>query len=496
MLMIQSKKLLSATVCILMVFAFVACENYLGGDTNNDPNRVFKDEIGLDALLPPILVSTGEAQFNIASTFSRYAQHITFPVEIAQQETQLNGAWTEIYLATLNNLDVMEEKANETGAANYLGITKVMQAMNLMLATNAWEDIPWSEAFQEDEFTPSYDSQEQIYSDVNTLLDEAITELQQSPTEFNQPGDDDIVYGGDISKWIKTAYALKARAAIHLTEKGAESAANEALTAVSNAYTANADDFQINYNGEADLNPWHTSAYLAAQTGNPAPVQADQLIDMMNGTTYPEDDPRLPIIADNGGAANYYGSESGNHGNNEDAPDNSSNTSFTADTYYSQANAPILLVTYAEMKFIEAEAAFLVENDGDEMATGASQQAYDAYLEGIRAHMDKIGVDASDWDDYLNEPTVDVGAANLTMELIMKEKFKALFLNPEVYNDYRRYDFDDQIFGELSLPANHNTELNGNWIQRAVYPNSELSRNEGEVGKVQKDIATPMWFYN
>lgn len=494
--MIRSKKLLSATVCILMVFAFVACENYLGGDTNNDPNRVFEDEIGLDALLPPILVSTGEAQFNIASTFSRYSQHVTFPVEISHQETQLTGAWTEIYLASLNNLDVMEQKADEVGAAHYLGVTKVMQAMNLMLATNVWEDIPWSEAFQEDEFTPSYDSQEQIYSDINTLLNDAITELEKSASEFNQPGDDDIVYGGNISQWIKTAYALKARRAIHLTEQGAVSAANNALSAVSNAYTSNADDFQINYGGEANLNPWHTSAYLAAQTGNPAPVQADQLIDMMNGTAYPEEDPRLPIIADNGGAADYYGSESGNHGVNQDAPDNSSNTEFTAETYYTQANAPILLITYAEVKFIEAEAAFLQFNNGNAMATGASQQAYDAYLEGIRAHMDKIGVDASDRDDYLNEPSVDVGAANLTMELIMKEKFKALFLNPESYNDYRRYDFDDQIFNNLDLPANHNADLNGNWIQRAVYPNSELSRNEAEVGEAQKDIGTPMWFYN
>ena len=153
-------------------------------------------------------------------------------------------------------------------------------------------------------------------------------------------------------------------------------------------------------------------------------------------------------------------------------------------------------MTYAEMKFIEAEAAFLRDNGGSATATGASQQAYDAYLEGIRAHMDKIGVSSAERDTYLNEPSVDVGAANLTMELIMKEKFKALFLNPETYNDYRRYDFNDQIFNGLALPASHNPELNGNWIQRAVYPSSELSRNEAEVGDAQKGIATPMWFYN
>lgn len=495
--MIRSNKYISTLACILMVFAFVACENYLGGDTNQDPNRVFEDEIGQDALLPPVLVSTSEAHFNIAFTFSQYAQHISFTgLTDSHEETELTGAWTEIYLTALNNLDVMEEKAQEADASHYLGIVKVMQAYNLSLATHAWEDIPWSEALQENEFTPQYDSQEDVYGAIQQLLDDAITELQKEPSEFNQPGSDDVIYGGDISKWIKTAYSLKARNAIHLTAQGAVSAANEALTAVSNAYTSNADDFQVTYNADKNLNPWHTSAYLAAQTGNPAPDHADQLIDMMNGETYPEEDPRLPIIASNGGEAEYYGSESGNFGVNSDAPDNSSNVAFTDETFYSQADAPVIMMTYAEMKFIEAEAAFLRDNGGDALATGASQQAYDAYMEGIRAHMDKLGVSASDRDDYMSESSVDVGAANLTMELIMKEKFKALFLNPETYNDYRRYDFDDSIFKDLELPANHNEDLNGEWIQRAVYPSSELSRNQEEVKKAQKDIGTPMWFYN
>ena len=496
MSMIRSKKYISILASILIVFIFAACENYLGGDTNQDPNRVFEDDIGLNALLPPVLVSTSEAHYSIAFTFSRYAQHISFVGDVAQEETSLNGAWTEIYLASLNNLDVMEQKAIEANASHYLGIVKVMQAYNLSMATNAWENIPWSNAFQEGEFSPSYDEQEQIYAEIQTLLDDGIAELQKSPSEFNEPGSDDVIYGGDISKWIKTAYALKARNAIHMTSKGAVSAANDALSALPNAYSSNADDFQVAYNTDKNLNPWHTSAYLAAQTGNPAPDHADQLIDMMNGETYPEEDPRLPIIASNGGAAEYYGSESGNHGVNEDAPDNSSNTFFSDETFHSRADAPIIMMTYAEMKFIEAEARFLVDNNGNATATGATQQAYEAYMDGIQANMDKLGVSTSERDDYMSEPSVDVGAANLTMELIMKEKFKALFLNPEVYNDYRRYDWDSAIFTDLELPANHNPELNGEWIQRAVYPSSELSRNSEEVQKAQKDIGTPMWFYN
>jgi len=154
------------------------------------------------------------------------------------------------------------------------------------------------------------------------------------------------------------------------------------------------------------------------------------------------------------------------------------------------------MITYSETNFIEAEAAFLRDNSGNRFAVGASQQAYDAYQEGIRANMDKLGVSESDREEYLTNPNVDVGAGNLTMELIMKEKYKALFLNPETFNDLRRYFFDNTIFRDLELPEDHNPRLNGEWIQRAVYPSSEFSRNEEEVRKVEKDIDIQMWFYN
>jgi hypothetical protein len=480
-----------------MIFTLASCENYLGNGTNNDPNRVFEDEIGLAELLPTVLKNTSDTHFSIAFTTGQYVQHISFVGNTdKQEESTLAGSWSNIYLASLSNLDVMEQKATEQNAAHYLGIVKVMQALNLGLLTDTWEDVPYTQAFMGvEEFTPAFDPQEQLYPIIQQLLDEAITELEKPDSEFLEPGSEDIIYGGNISKWLKTAYALKARYAIHLINQGEVNAAENALSALQNAYTDNSDDLQVNYSS-TNLNPWHTDAFLASQTGNPAPIHSDQLIDMMNGTTYPERDPRLPIIASKGSADEFYGGINGSFGFNPVGPDNSSTTDFTAGTFYSTPAAPIFMITYAETKLIEAEAAFLRDNSGNRFATGASQQAYDAYLEGIRAHMNKIGVSAAERDGYLNEPTVAVGAANLTMELIMKEKFKALFLNPEIFNDLRRYDFNSQIFKDLELPIDHNPELNGQWIQRAVYPSSEFSRNEEEVEQAVKDIGTEMWYYS
>jgi len=469
------------------------CGEFLGGGTNDDPNKLSRDQVQMEALLPPILVESGQATFDVGSSFSRYTQHVTGEGTLDEQEfTRLNGAWSSIYLRALNNADVLVEKAREQNSPHYLGIAKVVQAYNLGLATTVWEDIPWSESFEDGQLNPTYDSQEQIYTVIDTLLDGAIRELQKTPSEFSTPGDDDIVYGGDEDQWIRLANALRARYAIHLTNKGAVDAANNALSAASNAMTGNGDDFQVDYNGEKNLNPYHTGAVLAAQTGNPFPIQADQLVDMMNGTTYPEFDPRLPKIADKGEDANYFGSVSGAHATNPDGPDNSSTVNFTSNTFHSRADAPILMMTYAELKFIEAEAQFLIDNGGDETATGASADAYQAYLDGIEANMDKLGVNPSDRDNYLTASTVDVGASNLTMELIMKEKYKALFLNPEVFVDLRRYDFDSSIFRDLELPESHNPDLNGQWIKRALYPSTELERNRSSIPAVNPE--DPMWF--
>lgn len=96
------------------------------------------------------------------------------------------------------------------------------------------------------------------------------------------------------------------------------------------------------------------------------------------------------------------------------------------------------------MKFIEAEAA---------MSGGDMGRAYTAYLEGIRANMEKVGVDMASIDAYLADPAVGVGQGNLTMDLIFKEKYTAMFLNPETWNDARRHDYGYQGF-DLPIGAN------------------------------------------
>ena len=53
----------------------------------------------------------------------------------------------------------------------------------------------------------------------------------------------------------------------------------------------------------------------------------------------------------------------------------------------------------------------------------------------------------------------------------MKEKYKALFLSPETWNDARRYDYN---YEDFSLPTG---ALLPGYIQLAPTPNVELTTN-------------------
>jgi len=482
----------------------VSCDDYLGD--NVDPNKELPENVTEADLLPTAIYRSSSAQYSIALSICQYSQQLASyfePGADTQEEVQLSGGWSNIYLQALADLGQVVTIAENNGASNYIGVAKILQAFNLGLATDQWGDVPFSTALQgEADFRPSYDTQESVYEQINTLLNEAITSLEAADSSGFTIGEDDLIYGGDISKWIKTAHFLKAKYALHLSEVDQNLAIEGVLNNVDNSFSSNEDDFQLVYN-ERNFNPWNSGVVLPNNTGNFSVLLSDQLVSLMDGTSIPfaiiELDPRLPLITTIGeGDTEYRGAINGTAGSHElaetEEEDNiSANTDLGADNFYSSQSAPIIMGSYSELKFMESEALFL-QNGGDATSVGTSADAYNAYLEGIEANMDKLGVLPTDKAAYLSDASIAVGEANLTMALIMREKFIATFLNPESFVDLRRYDFDPAVFIGLELPVGHNEILNGQWVRRAQYPTSEQTRNGEQVEAVTKEIGDPVWW--
>ncbi|HEY8916668.1 MAG TPA: SusD/RagB family nutrient-binding outer membrane lipoprotein, partial [Chitinophaga sp.] len=105
----------------------------------------------------------------------------------------------------------------------------------------------------------------------------------------------------------------------------------------------------------------------------------------------------------------------------------------------------------------------------------------------IRANMDKVGVSAANRDSYVNNAAVSVGAANITLDLIMKEKYVAMFLNPEAWVDARRFDYK---YKDFHLPEN---AVLSTFIRRVAYPTIETSRNAANVPPVGA-LSDKLWW--
>jgi hypothetical protein len=187
----------------------------------------------------------------------------------------------------------------------------------------------------------------------------------------------------------------------------------------------------------------------------------------LNGKTYGVVDPRLKLIADTTRFGTFKGTTNGK-GRSGGSGTSRDESYLSVNGFYSTANAPLLLVTYAEMKFIEAEATFATDKT----------RSYSAYLAGIAANMDKLGVNVAEKNAYLSNPVVAVGAANFTKELLFKEKYIVMFLNPESWTDGRRNDYN---YKDFTLPIG---ALLPTFIRRVNYPASELSRNSANVPNV------------
>jgi Starch-binding associating with outer membrane len=489
------KKFITKIVLMTLLLAGLAACSDSYFDVNTPSGAVQPEELAMKDLLAQIIFRTMEGQRIAELSFGNYVQNFVFQDGGATGETTISGLWSNVYLYSLPNLKTIKEKAAADGAIHYAAIADILTAINIGIATDSWDNIPFSEASMgQDNLFPEFDTQEEIYNNIFSLLDNAITALQNTDNSNISVGREDLIYKGDLEKWLRAAYTIKARYQLHLVNKGTISA-SDVLATIANGFTSNEDDFQMFYD-EKNINPWYSSEILARNTGNVSNNIASQLVSSMNGDNYPfesgllEIDPRLPVFASNGGEAEWKGFVSGGGGKAPDGTD--ANTIFADGGFYTSVDSPLLLISYAEAMFIKAEAAFLA-NGGNETSVGSTGDAYMAYMEGINASLNKYGVDGL---DYMADASVDVGEAGLMLNHIMKEKYIHNFLNAETFVDFRRYDFSEDVFKGLTIRSEDESESDypGEWYRRATYPNSELNRNRIVVEKNLKDPIDPVWW--
>jgi hypothetical protein len=124
----------------------------------------------------------------------------------------MSGEFNAPFTSELKNLQIVIDKATESGDDRLLAAAKVMRAWVFLYITDTWGAIPYSESIQglyaDGIMTPKYDTQESIYQDLFAELEEANVLLTGTTLNF---GGGDILYGGDPVLWRKFANSLKLR---------------------------------------------------------------------------------------------------------------------------------------------------------------------------------------------------------------------------------------------------------------------------------------------
>ncbi|MDB5279416.1 MAG: SusD/RagB family nutrient-binding outer rane lipoprotein [Ferruginibacter sp.] len=436
----------SFIILILSTALLGGCKKYL--DVNKDPNNPVDVQEAL--ILAPVEANisdnifAGNAAINIQYFVQTIAPNQENPGNWSYQlfNNYFDGDWTAFYVAGLNNLRILNDKAEASGKSNYAAIAKILSAYVLGTATDLWGDIPYSQAFQGNKnFTPVYDKQETIYTAVQDLLAKGISDIEKGSAIV--PGGDDYFYAGDMDKWKKLAYTLQARYYMHLTNAPGNTAAaqaDKALQALNNAMQSNDDDLKFQYEG---INTWGQSF---------DPISTAVLSSTFVNKLVATNDPRLPkLVKKADGTGLYNGRTVGDPVGSLD--DYSYPTAWVAGT-----GAANYIVTYSEALFLKAEATFI--------KSGAAAAA-PIYIQGIQSHFLKLGFDvtAAEVTNYINSRSLTTDNA---IQRIMEEKSIANFLNIENFTDWRRtgYPAITKVNGALSdIP------------RRLLYPESERLSN-------------------
>ncbi len=499
---------------ILIVFSLLAVSTACDQDfedINTNPNvatTVTPDLLLAGVIRNMVNSQVGEA-WGIGNIVIQHTAKIQFVNEDRYLWGERNGVWNNVYgnMRNVQNIIDIAEKATPV-QNNYLAVALIMKSWMFSLATDAYGDIPYSEAIKGKSagiYQTKYDSQEEIYNGILTDLARANTLLGSSAEAIGG----DLLFGGSVQKWKKFANSLRLRYLMRISNKRDVAADMQAILNDPSAnpiFESNADNAQLVYQASAP-NQWplYTTRVGSFDEFRLSKTMGDQLAAW--------NDPRLAVFARptqksvEDGTPRIEGIPNGLEDTQalsyNGGPQNVSRVGLTfACLVCADAGQPApvanasrgLIMTYAELQFILAEAR------EKNMITTGEAETY--YLNGIEANFDyyrsivpaEYGINLDVPADYFTQPAVAyTGTSAEKLQKIGTQKWVALFFNGlEAWFDWRRTGIPALV------PAASN--LNGDRIPvRFIYPLSEQSLNAaGRTAAVarqgQDDLNTPVWW--
>ena len=159
-------------------------------------------------------------------------------------EEYITANWQALYPNAIKQIvDVVHNTKDKEDKTNLYNIARIYKVYLFQFLTDLYGDIPYSEAGQAytgEILLPKYDKQQDIYADMLKELDEAAAALDDNAP--NSLGDQDIIYGGDVTSWKKFAYSEMVRIAMRMSKVAPDDAKTWVAKAVAGGVMTSNDD--------------------------------------------------------------------------------------------------------------------------------------------------------------------------------------------------------------------------------------------------------------
>ncbi len=443
----------------------------------------------------------------------------------------VGAAFSPMYTTVMPQLQsIFDATDSATSAEN--AMAQVWWVYTFQRVTDYWGPIPYFSAGKPGNSVP-YDAQSDIYADFIKRLAGAVAVLHQHAGE-NHFGSYDLVYGGDVDRWIKFANSLRLRIALRISKVDPATAKTLAEAAVADgvmttsaaitdptAQTSGDDAFvQRSAKGDPDGN-----GLQSMSDWNEFRMSAS-MASVLKGYQ----DPRLPqyfLPALNTGL--YSGIRNGLSVTQlGDAPNQAANNSHVGQRWSSTAivdkNGNVLgsansiataqnVMVTAESYFNRAEGALLGWNMGG--------TAKDLYNKGITnsliqwnvtnaaaqtAYINSTNTPVAPGDGLSSPPMTNIPVkfdeANMAkaLEQIATQKWLALYPDGmEAWADYRRSHVL-KLYPVVNSDNPDITNTSSQWIRRIPFLDTEKQTNaeavtgaESLLGGPDK-VTTPLWW--
>lgn len=462
---------------------------------------------------------------------------------------EMSRIWTSFYPKAIKNVtDAIYRSSEEENRTNINAALRIYRVYLMSIITDIYGDVPYSEAglgYLEEKYNPRYDTQEEIYNNFFVELKDAGAALAAGGDKITG----DVIYNGDVAKWKKLANSLRLRFAMRISKVAPKKARQEfedALAADGGVFAGNEDDALIKYMdisfsfGQDSYTDYRGNALSQLFFGNDPANNPSYLCSTFFNQLYNTGDPRTFMI----GRFYYDGLMSSTKPDNridltdeiiekgiqmnpcvpgsfsydpwptgydsdimkEIAKTNPSvETTMARETEPKLANNflkgdnPGVVMTYAEVNFLKAEAALNGWNVGGETVE-------QLYSKGVRAAMDFLtdnyGYDRISDDDF-NTYMENNGIGHTDAqkrEAINTQAWILHFTNPaECWANVRRsgyprlkspaeYGYGQYLTGGTEIPV------------RLCYPTLESSYNKSGYEEALERMGgtnswnTPVWW--